>query len=250
MRVWDRHLQEQPDLLSALGLLERPAPTVSVVGAGGKTSLILALAGEYATLGKKALVTTTTHLFNPDYLDKPLGFPFVPGGAPEAVAGALESAGAVMVGLPLEHNPRRIEGLPPESLALLRPLADVFLIEADGSRRLPCKAPGDHEPVIAPGTDLVIGVLGLDSLEEAIEQICFRPERVSALLNKPPEARLTEADLAALIVSDQGLRKNVAGAFVAVLNKADSLERRLAAARIAAMLAEKGVQAFITCRSD
>ena len=40
---------------------------ISVVGAGGKTSLIFALADELANSGKKIVVTTTTHMLHPEF---------------------------------------------------------------------------------------------------------------------------------------------------------------------------------------
>ena len=42
-------------------------------------------------------------------------------------------------------------------------LSDLVLIEADGSKRLPCKVPADHEPVLLPESDIVVAVLGLSA---------------------------------------------------------------------------------------
>ena len=39
---------------------------ISVVGSGGKTTLIKKLAGEYRQAGKRVFVTTTTHMFAED----------------------------------------------------------------------------------------------------------------------------------------------------------------------------------------
>ena len=39
-------------------------------------------------------------------------------------------------------------------------LSDLVLVEADGSKRLPCKVPADHEPVLLPESDIVVAVLG------------------------------------------------------------------------------------------
>lgn len=41
---------------------------------------------------------------------------------------------------------------------------DLILVEADGSRVLPVKAPAAHEPAMPPDADLLIGVVGLDCL--------------------------------------------------------------------------------------
>ena len=40
--------------------------TICFVGAGGKTSLIWSLAENCSAMGRKVLVTTTTHIIRPD----------------------------------------------------------------------------------------------------------------------------------------------------------------------------------------
>ena len=55
-------------------------------------------------------------------------------------------------------------GVRPELLDILiaLPAVDVILIEADGSRRLPFKAPAEHEPVVpATVTEVCLTLLGL-----------------------------------------------------------------------------------------
>lgn len=49
-------------------------------------------------------------------------------------------------------------------------LADIVLIEADGSRRMPCKAPAAHEPVLLPQCDIVLAVAGVSALGESLEK--------------------------------------------------------------------------------
>ena len=41
-------------------------PRIAAVGAGGKTSLLRALAAEYRMQGRKPVVTTTTHILKED----------------------------------------------------------------------------------------------------------------------------------------------------------------------------------------
>ena len=47
---------------------------------------------------------------------------------------------------------------------------DVVIVEADGSRGLPLKCPGDQEPVIPDGTDLVIGVAGATAIGQTFRE--------------------------------------------------------------------------------
>ena len=50
-------------------------------------------------------------------------------------------------------------------------LGDFILIEGDGSKNLPLKAPKDNEPVIIKETNLVIGIMGFDSINKKIKDI-------------------------------------------------------------------------------
>ena len=52
----------------------------------------------------------------------------------------------------------RVGGVEPGSITSLAPLADVVLIEADGSRRRPIKGTADHEPVLPDAATLVVAV--------------------------------------------------------------------------------------------
>jgi molybdenum cofactor cytidylyltransferase len=67
--------------------------------------------------------------------------------------------------------------LPIEILA--REDVSLVVVEADGSRMKPCKAPAEHEPVMPVGTSLVVPVAGIDAVGRRIDQVCHRPERVS-----------------------------------------------------------------------
>ena len=124
------------------------------------------LAGELAQAGARVLVTTTTRILPP---------------APPLVAEALTHAqGAdcrqTLSALDLalsRHSPVALTApgkdgkaapLPPHLFAALPESADYVLVEADGSRGLPLKAPASHEPVIPPESDLVIAVAGLSAL--------------------------------------------------------------------------------------
>ena len=106
-------------------------------------------------------------------------------------------------------------------------LADIVLIEADGSRRMPCKAPAAHEPVILPESDIVLAVAGLSAVGKPLETVCFRLETACALLGAAPETLLTPELLARLLASEAGGRKRVGERqFYAVLNQADDAARR------------------------
>lgn len=75
-----------------------------------------------------------------------------------------------------------------------------LLIESDGSRRLPLKAPHDHEPVIIDKSNIVIGVAGIDSVGKSIKDICHRKEVVCNILNVDESHIITEEDIGVFII--------------------------------------------------
>ena len=76
-------------------------------------------------------------------------------------------------------------------------LADIVLIEADGAKRMPCKAPDwRDEPVLLPQCDTVLAVAGLSALRHPLREVCFRAELAAELLCVPQDAQLTPELLA------------------------------------------------------
>ncbi len=115
--------------------------------------------------------------------------------------------------------PRR---LPHQMLS--RSGVDWVVVEADGSRMLPVKAPAAHEPVVPAETTLLVPVVGIDALSGPICEVAHRPELVSAITGLSPDETLTPKALAQLLTSDQGGLKDTPGRVrVAVLiNKVES----------------------------
>lgn len=236
---------------------------ISVVGGGGKTSLIFRLTEELVSLGKRVIVTTTTHMaYEPER-------PFSENGEPEKVREDIRKAGYTVAGTLEEQNSGRnqrdsdadsdtsgvrtereesfvckIRGLPPERLQALQKECDILLIEADGAKRLPLKVPAGWEPVIPDMTDLVVGVTGLDCLGKRIMDTSHRPELTAKFLGKDIREKVTEEDVAEIAGSFLALRKNVGKREYRVfLNKTDTLEDPKAADRIIEKLKKEKVYA-------
>ena len=101
----------------------------SVIGSGGKTSLLAALARE---LSSTVVLTTTTHIL-------PFaGVPLVTSDDAGDVVAALAGSRIVCVGSQAEKDGKLTA--PELGMDVLAALADHVLVEADGSRRLPLKA--------------------------------------------------------------------------------------------------------------
>ena len=130
-----------------------------------------------------------------------------------------------------------------------RKKADLTLIEADGARHLPCKAPAEHEPALLSSSDLVIGVTGLSALGQPLGKGCFRAERAAELLDCTMEHHITEEDLARLIASEQGQQKDLKGrTFYAVLHQYEEKEHRAAAEKLVELLRRQGIEhVLVTC---
>lgn len=189
---------------------------VSLVGGGGKTTLLYALSAHCARKGWHVLAATTTHIGQPDH-----NF-----ARTDAEANALWAAGTYAV-LGTPDGNGKLTAPPEEQLQSWMQRADAVFLEADGAKRLPCKAPAEHEPVLRPESDVVLAVAGLSAVGRPLRECCFRLEQACALLGTSPDAQLTPERLALLLASENGGRKSVGTRqFCAVLNQADDAARR------------------------
>ena len=237
---------------AALGIGKEPE-LVAIVGGGGKTSLMFALA---AALSGRVVMTTTTRIFAAQIKRAP-AVVFEDDLSP--LSDMLDAHGrCLVVGRVAGEKALGVDpGLPARLLA--RPDVDYVLVEADGSRMRPVKAPAEHEPVIPPGTTLLVPVAGIDALEGAIEAVAHRPEKIREITNAELRmaneegplvtgGRLTPAGLARVLAHPLGGLKNApeAARIMPLLNKVES-NSRLAAAREAAhyLLAEPRVSRVV-----
>ncbi len=128
---------------------------------------------------------------------------------------------------------RKLKGYSSESFSEIlarvreKKVFDYILVEADGSRRLPVKAPADHEPVIPGGTDMVIGCIGLDCLGRPMDdETVHRPECFGAVTGLNFGDLILADHLVKLAASNLGLFKNAGNHMkkILVFNKADTKE--------------------------
>lgn len=189
------------DLAAAIGLGGREL--VSLVGGGGKTTVLFTL-GRQA--GQRTVLTTTTRMGR----DQTGGFPVLDGPTDAEVGAALDRHDAVLVRRRAEGSkafgvdgPTCDRWFDPAS----GPDIDHLIVEADGSRQLPFKAPREFEPVIPSRTSLLIACVGAGALGRVIADACHRPLRLAAVAGCSPYQRLTPPRLAAVLASDRGSRK-------------------------------------------
>jgi probable selenium-dependent hydroxylase accessory protein YqeC len=207
---------------------------VAFVGAGGKTSALFRLARELEGKGRSVLVTTTTRLADPRGTegDGPGEIVFRPEMEFPLDAASLVSSlpapetrsdpGPTILLSRVAGEPGKVKGIHPTWIPALKPAWDFVLVEADGSKRLPVKAPARHEPVIPPGTDLVVGVVGLECLGRPMDGgTVHRPELFARVTGCDPGAPIGWEHLVSLARHPEGLFKGVGTPRVVVLNKAD-----------------------------
>ena len=227
-------------LSEAIGSLDERGLVISVVGAGGKTTIIRRLMKEAENKKIPVIVTTTTHIqaIETDYF---LGTP-----SKERLKQILAKEGKVWMGSPCAKG--KLESFSEEFLRKVIEMGEemgiLLLIEADGARGLPCKAPADYEPVILPETGKVLLVYGLDAVGRRIDQVCLREEYVSEILGKDCQQILTAHDIAVLASDGRGGRKGVADwmDYHVTLNKADDPGRREIGMKVAKELSRYGIR--------
>lgn len=216
------------DLFSALNIGSREL--VSLVGGGGKTSLLFALADELLQRKRKVVTTTTTKMGqgearrSPCFITTESQIPW----QDELLTG-LHEHGHVFLARGLQDS-GKVEGVN-TSLAneiFQREEIDYIIVEADGSSGCPVKAPAEHEPVIPSSSTIVVAMLGLESIGAPMgPQIVFRMDRFAELTGTKPGQRITPTVLSRLLLAPEGLFKGapLASKKIVFLNKRDlSLE--------------------------
>lgn len=226
---------KQVDFIKLLNIDPQKHQKIAVVGGGGKTSLIFRLAEELKVTGRKVIITTTTHMAYDQTR------PYAEAGDWENLNHNIDNYGYSVTAV-LEKEKGKIASPSDEILDHLKEYCDIFLIEADGAKCFPLKVPEIWEPVIPLWTDLVIGVLGLDSLGKKISDTAHRPDKVAAFLGKNISDPVTPEALVKIASSVDGLRKDAKDREYRVyLNKADVLKKPEIAKEICRELNQKNI---------
>ena len=95
----------------------------------------------------------------------------------------------------------KMGSLPKAVFDAVFPFADVVLVEADGSKRMPLKMPRQGEPVLPETCDFLVTVAGLSALGQPWEQVCHRFALVSSMFSGKTVA---EGDIFPLLQAGYG----------------------------------------------
>ena len=192
-------------------LLLENGGVISLVGAGGKTSLMFALASELVEAGMTVITTTTTKIYVPSQKQSAHIV------ASESVEDMLSQARSLVKKYPhittaaaYSNDKRKLIGLSPESVDVLWE-SDLFqwiIVEADGAAGKPLKAPAPHEPVIPESTRTLVAVSGLNAVGKPLtDQWVFRPKLFSMLSGLKIGDPITETAIIDVLVHENGLMK-------------------------------------------
>lgn len=201
-----------------------PQDKIALVGSGGKTTLMFQLAKDYGTT---VVCTTTTHLAL-DQLTQ-ADTHLIVTDVSQLPDPAQSPPGKIILITGPEVEPNRV-GSPPRDVqealvGLAEQWACPLIIEADGARKLPLKAPADHEPPIPEFVDAVITVVGLSGLGKPLrEDWVHRPGIYSRLVGLPEGGILESHHLVQELTSLQGGLKNIPGGArrILLINQVDS----------------------------
>ena len=226
-------------LTNALSL-HLPGELISFTGGGGKSSLLFALGRELAAAGHRVVATSTTRLATAQLQLAPAC----------CLASDLRNGGrsldqnlqahrfCLVVG---DVGPEKVTGVPLDLPAALlaRPAVDAVLVEADGARMLPVKAPAPHEPALPPQTTLLVPVVGIDALSAPLQDVAHRPRRLAALLGLSSLREiLTPTHVARLLTSPQGALRHAPphARVIPFINKVENDEQLAQALEIARLV--------------
>ncbi len=201
------------DVVSRVGLGDHEM--VSFVGGGGKTTLLHTFA---SSLTGTRIATTTTKM-DPGESGE---LPTLVGASDDEIVLAA-AAGPVLAWRTLTDG--KAVGLETSRCNTLFGRVDHVLVEADGARSMPFKAPGPFEPNVPSLTTVMISVIGADALGRVIADQCHRPLRVAALANCGPYERLSPEAAATVLLHPRGQRAALVehGRLIIAVTKVDEV---------------------------
>jgi probable selenium-dependent hydroxylase accessory protein YqeC len=134
----------------------------------------------------------------------------------------------------------KLEALPETFLANLLPRYDIALLEADGSRGLPCKGWLANEPVVPDYCTHTLGLITMGALgKSAGETTVHRLPEFFTLTGVGEGQAITEAALEAMLCAPKGMFKNSAGKKYVIVNQVEDDEAACAAMSFLQTIKEK-----------
>lgn len=211
-----------------LALLSCPNAILSVVGCGGKTTFINTIA--LSSPGKKVLISPTTKI-GVDQIPTPTLLT-----NEEECLSHIPRSGIQCMGIEQPES-HKLTALPVALLKKLVPDYDLILLEADGSRGLPCKGWLPTEPVIPLYTTFTVGIVTLKGVgKPANSSYVLRLPEFLSLTHLKENDLITERALAQMICGMEGMFKNAVGKRFLFINQVESGKEEISAKHFAQLL--------------
>jgi molybdenum cofactor cytidylyltransferase len=198
---------------------------VSFVGGGGKTTSMFRLARELGANGFRVVTATTTRIAEDQIQLSPAYI------TPEELAtlgSCLDQFGqCLLAGQP--DGKGSVLNIPVETIAGLKSRDDIdcILIESDGSKSRPFKAPAAHEPVVLGITTILVPVAGMNCLGKSLDdRFVHRPEIVASLAGCSLGVPVSPEIIARVLSHSEGGAKGLppGARLVPLLNKVDTCD--------------------------
>lgn len=217
-----------------------------LIGGGGKTSLMFALASAISNSGKSVVTTTSTKILQPGCAESPC----VLAGAWEEIRDELKDrlrlAKHVTIARRAEesHQGKKLCGYTADELEVITSslAANYFIVEADGSAGRSLKTHREFEPVLPVKPGLVIAVIGIDCLGKPIDPLyVHRSELFAQRLRRPEGTLVTSDEVASIIFHADGYLSKVPPdtEVIVFLSKVSSQQDKQDACRLAERLKDR-----------
>jgi probable selenium-dependent hydroxylase accessory protein YqeC len=202
-------------LSNYLGL--KKSDIISIVGAGGKTTMMFKIAEELRGLNK-VLACTTTKIYVP--LEDKYDFICTDGEMMHRYIRMKEN-GIYILGSGVSCE-NKILGLRKKELDELTQHFDYELIESDGAKKKCLKGWNDSEPVIYSNTTKTVGIIDIQSLGLIINENNVHRSKLFCELTGAKQGETVKTEhLLEIIINPLGLFKAALGEKILYINKVE-----------------------------
>ncbi len=207
---------------------------ISLVGGGGKTSTMNALAKALLNSNYTVITTTTTHIRKPSEEECPYTYILkeYEDLDIEAIRKLVKEYKHITILSGVDKFGKGY-GLQPDIITKIfeEKVCDTVICEADGSAQRPIKCPRESEPVFPAKTNVVIPVVGLDALGASIgSDMTFRNEYICNVTGLNIGDILDENAIAKIVTNEKGIIQYAPenAIIIPFLNKIDLISTRSA----------------------
>lgn len=201
---------------------------ISIVGSGGKTTLLFFLAAELKH-NYNVLVTTSAKILKPSINQYDSIFTNVE----SFINSNLTNKNNItVISKSINESNNKLIGIDDNDLEKLINYFDVILIEADGSNKLPLKGWKNHEPPVLKKTNKIIGIIPVSVLGRNIDNsFIYGYDEFKKIAGN--NSQVDEETIKNICISENGIFKNSTGEKYLFINQADTEQDKEKSIKIA-----------------